>query len=241
MKLVLREHLREAVRLLDLLSYLRRLLLLCIAKCVGVQDIDAQAQLFRCFPGNGNLIARHHFDFDAHLEGVGDGFLGIRARRIEQGQHADKFPFALLIGPGHTQGTEAAAGKIKNGFVCRCLDFGGISRHLQNDLWSSLGYKKLLPVRPFDGGFRALVHRIEGHKVKHLAALQFLVILHAANHRQVDGVLVFRAGGKRSPENHVPGGDAVYAERIAQCEFVLRECAGLVRAENVYAGQFLNG
>jgi hypothetical protein len=205
----------------------------------GVQDIDAQAQFFRCFPGNGNLIARHHFDFDAHLDGVGDGFLGIRARRIEQGQHADKLPFALLIGSGHAQGAEAAAGKIKNGFVRRRLDFGGVARHLQNDLRRSLCDKELLPVRPFDGSFRAFVHRIEGHKVKHLAALQSLVILYTAYYRQVDSVLVFRAGGQRGPENNVRSSDSVNAEGIAQCEFVLRKCARLVRAENVYAGQFL--
>ncbi len=192
---MLGEHLREAVCLLDLLNYLRRLLLLGVAERAGVQDIDAQAKFFRCFPGNGNLIARHHFDFDAHLDGIGDGFLGICAWRIKQGQHADKLPFALLIGSGNAQRAEAAAGKIKNGFVRRCLDFGRIGCHLQNDLRRSLCYKELLPVRPFDGSFRAFVHRIEGHKVKYLAALQFLVILYTANYRQVDGVLIFRARG----------------------------------------------
>jgi len=39
--------------------------------------------------------------------------------------------------------------------------------------------------------------------VKHLATLQFLVILYTADYRQVDGVLVFRARGQSGPENDV--------------------------------------
>jgi hypothetical protein len=240
-KFVFGEYLGEAVGLFDLLRNLRRRLLRCVAERAGVQDIGSKAQLLRCFTSDGNLIARHHFDLDAHLDGVGDGFLGIRARRIEQGQHADKLPFALLIGFGHTQRTEAAAGKVKNGFLCCYLNFDSIGRHLENDLRSSLGYKELFPVRPLDGSFCAFVHRIEGHEVEYLAALQLLVVLYAAYYRQVDRVLVFGPGGQSGPQDNIPGRNSIYAKRIAQREFVLSQCAGLVGAENINACQFLNG
>ena len=37
------------------------------------------------------------------------------------------------------------------------------------------------------------------------------------------------------------GGDIIHAERIAQCQFVLGQGAGLVRAQHVHARQFLDG
>ena len=95
------------------------------------------------FPGDGQLIARNHLDVHAHLPGARDGCLGLLARRIEQGQHANKLPLAFLIGPGHAQGTEAACRK----FVDRLLDGGlyltGIGRHLQNHLRRALGHLEL--------------------------------------------------------------------------------------------------
>jgi len=110
----------------------------------------------------------------------------------------------------------------------------GVGCHLENHLRRAFGHKELFPIRSFDGGFRALVDRIEWHEVQHLAALQFLVVLHTSDDGKVDGVLVFCAGGKRRPQNHLVGCNAVHRERIAQCQFVLRERAGLVGAEHVY-------
>ena len=85
------------------------------------------------------------------------------------------------------------------------------------------------------------MHRIERLEVDHLIALQGLIVLHAADHGQVDGVLVFRARGQRGAEDDLVGRDTVDAERIAQRQLVLGQGAGLVRAQHVHAGQFLDG
>ena len=77
--------------------------------------------------------------------------------------------------------------------------------------------------------------------MQHLAALQFLVVLHSTDHSKVDGVLVFRTGCERGPENYLIGSNAVHRKWIAQRKFVLRECTRLVGAKNVYPGQFLDG
>ena len=84
------------------------------------------------------------------------------------------------------------------------------------------------------------MHRVEGHKVGHLVALQSLRVLHAADHGKVDGVLILGARGERCPENHLIAGDVVYGERIAQGQLVLGQRAGLVRAQDVNAGQFFD-
>ena len=99
------------------------------------------------FSGDGDLIARNHLDVHAHLPGARDGCFGLLARRIEQWQHADKLPLAFLIRPGHAQGTEAARRKFVDGFLDGGLYLAGVGRHLQNDLWRSLGHEELFSVR----------------------------------------------------------------------------------------------
>jgi hypothetical protein len=95
--------------------------------------------------------------------------------------------------------------KFIDSFLDGRLDLALVRRHLENDLRRSLGDKELFSVRSFDGGFGALMHRVEGLEVKYLVPLQRLVVLHAADHRQVDGVLVFRTRRECRPENHLIG------------------------------------
>ena len=97
------------------------------------------------------------------------------------------------------------------------------------------------PSATLDGGLGALVHRVERLEVNHLVALQGLIVFQAAQHGQVDGVLILRARRQRGVEDDLIGGDAVDAERIAQRQLVLGQRAGLVRAQHVHARQFLDG
>ena len=82
------------------------------------------------------------------------------------------------------------------------------------------------------------MHRVERLEMQYLIALQRLIVLYAADHREVDGVLVFRARGQRGPKNNLIRGDVIYAEWIAQRQ--LGQGAGLVRAQHVHARQFLD-
>ena len=171
---------------------LRRLLILRIAQYGGIKDVRAHPQLAGSFLGNGQLIAGNHLDLHAHLPGARDGSFGLLAGRIEHWQHANKLPLVFLIRPGYAQGTEAACRKFIDGFLDGGLYLTDVGRHLQNHLRRSLGHLELFSVRTFYGGFGALMYRIERLEMEHLIALQRLIVLHAADHGQVDGVLVFR-------------------------------------------------
>ena len=54
-----------------------------------------------------------------------------------------------------------------------------------------------LSVRAFDGGFGALMHRVERLEMDHLIALQGLIVFQAAEHGQIDGVVIVRARCQR--------------------------------------------
>ena len=100
-----------------------------------------------------------------------DGCLGIFPWRIEQGQHADKLPLPVALGPRHAQRTEAARRK----FVDRLLDGGlhlpGIGRQRQNHLRRALRHLERLSVFGFDGGLGAFMHRVERLEMNHLISL----------------------------------------------------------------------
>ncbi|MDA8171414.1 MAG: hypothetical protein M0Z48_06240 [Nitrospiraceae bacterium] len=87
-ELVFGEHLGEAVRFLDGLRQLRRLVMLRIAEAAGIKDICSQTQFPGGFPGDGQLISRHHLYVYPHLPGGRDGCPGFFPGRVEKGQHA---------------------------------------------------------------------------------------------------------------------------------------------------------
>ena len=124
-----------------------------------------------------------------------------------RGNTPKKLPLAFSLGPRHAQRTEAA----RREFVDRLLDGGlhlpGIGRQLQDHLRRALGHLELLAVRALDGGFGALMHRVERLEMDHLIAFQGLIIFQAAQHGQVDGVLVFRARRQRGVEDDLVGRD----------------------------------
>ena len=74
-----------------------------------------------------------------------------------------------------------------------------------------------------------------------LKSLQGVPVLDAFQHRQIDRIVVVRPRGQRTDEDDLVGGHALHAERITQREVVLGQCAGLVSAQHVDAGQFLDG
>ena len=87
-ELVFGEHLGEAVRFLDGLRQLRRLVMLRVAKAAGIEDICAQPQFPGGFPSDGHLIAGNHLDVYSHLSGGRDGRFGFFPGRVEKRQHA---------------------------------------------------------------------------------------------------------------------------------------------------------
>jgi hypothetical protein len=58
-------------------------------------------------------------------------------------------------------------------------------------------------------------------------SLQRLLVPEAAQHRQTNRVVVLRARRQRSVEDYLLASNTVDAQRIAQCQFVLCQGAGL--------------
>ena len=165
------KHLSETVGFFDSGHGLRRLAILRIAQHCGIKDVRTHPQLAGRFLGDGQLVAGHHLHAHAHLLRARDRCFGLLARRIEHWQHANKLPPIFLVRPGHAQGTEAARGKFFDGFLHRGLYFACVGRHFQNHLRRAFGHKKLFSVRALDGGFGALMHRIERLEMEYLKGL----------------------------------------------------------------------
>ena len=171
----------------------------------------------------------------------GDGGRRVVARRVEQRQHADELPVAVAVGAGHTQGPEAADGEIVDGLVGGRSDLCGVGGQRQDDLRGAFGDPERRAVGGGDGGLGAFVHRVERLELGDRVIMQSLGVREAAKYREVDGIVVVRAGGQRAVADHGRRADAVDGERGAQRQGILRQGAGLVRAQNVHPGEFLDG
>ncbi len=77
--------------------------------------------------------------------------------------------------------------------------------------------------------------------MQQLIALEGVLVFHATENRQIDGVLVLGARGQSRSEHDLLSGNLIDRERIAERQLVLGQGAGLVRAEHVYARQLLDG
>ena len=144
---VLGEHLGEAVGMLDGLGHAGVSCCFGVAKAAGIENVCAHAEFLGGFLGDGQRIAGHHLDLDAHLSGGRDGRLGVLPRRIEQRQHAEELPFAVALGPRHAQGTKTARGEFVDGFVDGGFTCAGIRRQRQDHLRRALGHLERLAVR----------------------------------------------------------------------------------------------
>ena len=97
------KYLGKSIRLLDGLDHRRRLLLFRVAERFGIENIRAHPQRLRHLLRNRYLIARHHLDLHAHGQRGRNRRLRILARWIEHGQHTEKLPRPVALGPRHAQ------------------------------------------------------------------------------------------------------------------------------------------
>ena len=215
--------------------------MLRVAQAAGIENVCAHPQFLGGFPAMASASPVTILIFTPICSRGRDGCLGVVPRRIEQRQHAKKLPFAVALGPRHAQRAKAARREFVDRLVDGGLHLAGIGRQRQDHLRRALRHLELLSVRALDGGLGALMHRVERLEMDHLVALQGLIVFQAAQNGQIDGVVIVRARRQRGVEDHLLGGDIVHAERIAQCQLVLGQGAGLVRAQHVHARQFLDG
>jgi hypothetical protein len=113
------------------------------------------------------------------------------------------------------------ANEIEDSLVGARLYLTGIDRHLQNDLWRSLGDIELLAVRALDRRLGVLMHGIKRGEMENLIGLQRLVVLHATENGKVNRVLVFGARSQGARQNNLVGGNSTDAKRIAKLQLIL--------------------
>ena len=77
--------------------------------------------------------------------------------------------------------------------------------------------------------------------MQQLIALEGVLVFHATENRQIDGVLVLGARGQSRSEHDLLSGNLIDRERIAERQLVLGQGAGLVGTQHVDARQFLDG
>ena len=238
-ELVLREDLREPVGRLD------GLVLPPSEGPLGeqgrVQDVRAQAHLGGDLLADGDLVPRDHLHLDPQRPRLGDGGLGILPGRIGQGQHAKEPPGARRVGAGHAQGTEAPG---REG-VHRRFDFSALAFRLgdegQDHLRCALADLEGSSLATLQGRFGALADRIEGLEMDDLELIQGLVPFEPEADGLVDGVGGVGPRSQGGGEDHLVRRGPGQAEGLAQGQPVLGEGSGLVGAEHVHAGQFLDG
>ena len=120
-------------------------------KACGVENVGAQTDLGRGLLRDGQCVAGHHLDGDAHRRRGGDGRCGVVAGRVEQGQHTDELPVAVPVGAGHAQGPEAPGGEIVDRLIGDRFDLRGVGGQRQDDLRGALGDPERGPVGAGDG------------------------------------------------------------------------------------------
>ena len=132
-----------------------------------------------------------HLDLDAHLPRGGDGRLGVLPRRVEEGQHAEKLPLARSLRSRATPSERKP--RAANSFD-RPVDVGlhlpGVGRQFQDHLGRALGHLERRAVRGLDGGLGAFADGVERLEVHDVVAPQRLLALQAAQHGEVDRVVV---------------------------------------------------
>ena len=108
------------------------------------------------------------------------------------GNTPSKPPFPVAIRPSDAERAKAAGGEVVDGLVDGVLHRRGIGGQCQDHLRRALGHLEGLSVRGLHRRLGALVHRIERHEMRDLIRLQRLLVLQAAQHRQIDRVVILR-------------------------------------------------
>ena len=85
------------------------------------------------------------------------------------------------------------------------------------------------------------MHRVERLEAGHLVGVEGVIAGKGAEDGQVDGIVVIGARGQRGVEDHLTGSDVTDTERITEGEGVLGQGAGLVGAQHIHTGEFLDG
>ena len=115
---VLGEHPAEAVGALDLAGDVgrdRRRARSVLEEIARDDEMVAHAELLGDLVADRDVVAGHHLDGEAELLGLGDGLLGVGARRIGQRDQAEQLPGLAVVGPRDAEGAVAVGCEVGDG------------------------------------------------------------------------------------------------------------------------------
>ena len=208
----------------------------------GRKDVGAEPELTGGLARDGGVVSGHHLDAHALAFGLFDRRFGIIAGRIEHRQDAEERPCrAGVVGARDGEGAIASFGKIGDGLFNPGGHVGRRLREGDDRLRGAFGDRERRSLCVGNGRLRAFRYRIEWNEVGLTVGLQRVGVLERRDDRAVDGIAVVGFGGERAGEHDLLCSLGRDQDRLAHGELVLGQRAGLVRAQDIDAGHFLDG
>lgn len=223
---------------------------------LGGVHVVTETQSSTSLLGNSELITGNHLDLDTESNGIINGLLGVRSRRVEDGQETDKLETRsgrvllgtvdILVSDGKS--SETSHGKLFDIGFKLVLEFVSLvsGNEVDDDTSHTLGGSlKFASVSVISvGDFSSLVDRVERLKVEELDTFSsFADVTKGTDDTTVNGVLVFGSrsvGGQETDTLDVPLGVALDVF-LVNGELVGGKGTGLVGTKNGDTGKFFNG
>jgi hypothetical protein len=107
-----------------------------LLKDLGRVHVGAHAELARRLNANGQLVAGNHLDANTHLDALLNRRLCVVARRVKDGNEADKLPVIarVTLGKADAQGAVPASGVLENLALKARLNLLVVRGHLEDNL-----------------------------------------------------------------------------------------------------------
>ncbi|GKT48036.1 uncharacterized protein ColSpa_08217 [Colletotrichum spaethianum] len=218
-----------------------------VEKLVGVVNLGTELEHAAGLDGNGVGVTSKHLNLETESLGLENGLAGIAARGVEEGQHAEHLPGAILLLDGDGEGTETTAGELsgllleESGLLLSAVGEG------EDGLGGTLGASVTDTTVGGDGG-DTLGDGVEGGELLGLPAVRdellgLRVTLEGEDGDLVDGVqgLDVVRRGESGDGHHPVDVNTLHDERLADGQLVGSEGTGLVGAEDVDTSQGLDG
>mmetsp|Transcript_5486 Transcript_5486/g.13867 ORF Transcript_5486/g.13867 Transcript_5486/m.13867 type:complete len:493 (-) Transcript_5486:544-2022(-) len=249
-KLVLGEHLRESVDVLDHLSVVvadrlgQLLLRVHHGEHVSLEDVRSHAQHAARLLCDCRVVTRDHLHVAAVLDGALDRHLRVGPRRVEEGEESVHLHRLALVRDGHGERANASLRQLLDRAVELVLNLRAVSlTQGQQHVRRALRDGENAPLRVPQRRLRALLHRIERDVLELLVRVERSLV-HGVQHERVKRILrrFLPLGGKRGESQDVLLGESRNVrEVVLKNHLVERERSRLVAAQHVHARELLDG
>ncbi|GJC95128.1 hypothetical protein ColKHC_03954 [Colletotrichum higginsianum] len=218
-----------------------------VEKLVRVVNLGTELEHAAGLDGDGVGVTSKHLNLETEGLGLENGLSGIAARGVEEGQHAEHLPGAILLLDGNGERTETTAGELGGLLLKESGLFLGAVGEGEDGLGGTLGAGVADAAVGGDGG-DALGDGVEGGELLGLPAvgqklLGLGVTLEGQDGDLVNGVesLDVVRRGESGDGHHPVDVDTLHDEGLADGQLVGGEGTGLVGAEDVDTSQGLDG